>query len=268
MNFFNSYSYEQQDEFIANLFNHKKDGFFLDIACGHPILGNNTYTLDKNYGWNGLCVELGDPRYASHVNRDGSIEAYNWTDIRRAKFLQMDATSAELTEHLKQNVPSVVDYISLDVDAAGNNLALETLKRILDAGIKFKAMTFEHEIYLQNNIQAPSREILESRGYVRLFENVRLWGGTVINDEGAFSEDWWINPEYFESDILSIKQSGGYFFECAHAMKKYRNLSYVGIRHCSQAFPSEIDMFAEHGSHSMHGHTVRTPGWKAAPVDR
>jgi len=39
------YSLEQQDEFILNLFDHKRNGTFLDVSCWHPIGGSNTYYL-------------------------------------------------------------------------------------------------------------------------------------------------------------------------------------------------------------------------------
>jgi len=260
------YSYEQQDEFAVNIFNQKRNGFFLDIACGHPILGNNTYTLDKTFGWNGLCFELGDARLTNYVDSQQRIHSLEWDATRNGKFVQMDVTTPEFAEYLRTNIPAdlVVDYISLDVDAAGKNLALITLQRIVESGIKFKAMTLEHEIYLNNEIQGPSRDIMESMGYKRLFEDVRLWGGGILKDEGAFSEDWWIHPDYIDSTVLEIKKSGAYFFDCIKALKEYRGATYQGHHHCSQAFANEVDYFADSGSHSYGSHAIRTPGWKSA----
>lgn len=260
-----SYSYEQQDEFIFTLFDYKTSGYFIDVACGHPILGNNTYALDKNFGWSGLCFEIGDVRFSQYVSGQ-NMETYNisWEKERKANLLLMDATSKGLTDYLRDHCPKTVDYISLDVDAAGVNLALDVLHRILDADVRFKAMTFEHEIYLNQRVQEPSRRLLESLGYKRLFGNVRLWGGGVHNDQGCFSEDWWIDPNFFEPELLSIADDGLYFFDCVDRLKEYKKITQHVQHHCCQAYISEVDMFATEGSHSYHSHAIRTPGWKSA----
>ncbi len=267
MNKIDFYSYEQQDEFIVNLFKQKKDGFFIDVACGHPMLGNNTFTLDSSFNWKGFCFELSDVSVSQFVKgEDGQTYTVGWKDIRNNPFVSMDATSQSFTNFLMSNIPegTVVDYISLDVDAAGTNLALPSLRRILDAGVKFKAMTFEHEIYLNGHTQPASVELLEGLGYRRLFRNVRLWGGRVQDDIGKFSEDWWINPEYFDEDIFKISMSEQYFFECVKALKEYVGADYQGHHHCCQAYATEVDRFATHGAHGYHTHAIRSPGWKSA----
>lgn len=249
-----SYSYEQQDEFIFTLFNYKTSGYFIDVACGHPILGNNTYALDKNFNWDGLCFEIGDVRFSQYFSgKDLQTHNISWDHNRKSKLVLMDATKHHFTEYLKNNCPNTVDYISLDVDAAGINLAYETLNRILDAGIRFKAMTFEHEVYLNQTVQAPSRQLLEGLGYKRLFGNVRLWGGGVHNDRGCFSEDWWIDPTCFEVDLMSIASEELYFFECVDRLRNYKKITNHVHHHCCQAYKNDVDMFAIEGSHSYHG---------------
>ena len=41
------YSQACQDKFIVNVLKGKRDGFFLEIGGGDPIITNNTYTLEK-----------------------------------------------------------------------------------------------------------------------------------------------------------------------------------------------------------------------------
>ena len=260
-----SYSYEQQDEFIFTLFDYKTSGNFIDVACGHPILGNNTYALDKHFGWDGLCFEIGDVQFSQYFSgKDLKTHNVVWDQERRAKLELTDATSKKFEEYLKAHSSKIVDYISLDVDAAGVNLALDVLNRIIDSGIRFKAMTFEHEIYLNQRVQAPSRQLLESLGYQRLFGNVRLWGGGVHNDANCYSEDWWIDPAYFEPDLLSIADEGLYFFDCVRKLRNYKNAGQTVSHHCCQAYVNEVDMFAIEGSHSYQSHAIRTPGWRSA----
>jgi len=267
MKVYNFYSYEQQDEFIINLFDQKTNGFFIDIACGNPLLGNNSYALDSQFAWTGLCFESGDVSTAHFVSgQDQEIQTVKFSDVRNAELIQIDVTTAEFSELLRQRIPAtqIVDYISVDVDSGGRNFALDALQKIVDAGVRFKAMTFEHEIYLNDTIQQSSRELLESLGYRRLFSNIRLWGGGVIDDVGKFSEDWWIDPTYFDKDILDIAKSDDYFFNCVKALKEYRGADYKALHHCCSAFANELDMFDIYDSHSYNGHVIRTPGWKSA----
>ena len=52
-----SYSYGGIDSLILNIFKDQKNGFYLDIGCGHPIKNNNTYLLHKK-GWLGTNIDL------------------------------------------------------------------------------------------------------------------------------------------------------------------------------------------------------------------
>ena len=52
------YSQFGQDKFIIeNIFKMKKNGFFIEAGAGDGINISNTYVLEKQYNWNGLCVE-------------------------------------------------------------------------------------------------------------------------------------------------------------------------------------------------------------------
>lgn len=229
------HSHEQQDEFIFNLFKQQKDGFFLDISCGHPLIGSNSYALEKFCGWKGFGFDIGD------------VEAdLQWSQHRSNPFIRMDATSADLTDFLISNVPvgTVVDYISLDVDAAGTNLALQALKRVLNSKIRFKAMTFEHECHIHGqSIRDEASQLLEAQGYVRLFEDVRLWGAGIVDDSGATFEDWWIDPAYFDPQITSIADTGSYYWEAVEALKQFFNNQYTARHRCCRAWPEEYDLF-------------------------
>ena len=233
------HSHEQQDEFIFNLFKDQKEGFFLDISCGHPLIGSNSYALEKYCGWKGFGFDIGD------------VEAdLQWSQHRTNPFIKMDATSANLTDFLISNIPvgKVVDYISLDVDAAGTNLALQSLKRVLDSKIRFKAMTFEHECHIHGpDIRDEASALLETQGYIRLFEDVRLWGGGIVDDAGATFEDWWIDPQYFDSNITTITDTGPYYWEAVAELKKFQKNEYTAKHRCCRAWPDEYDLFWNDG---------------------
>lgn len=46
-----------QDEMVEKLTDKKNNGFYIDLAANHYKLISNTYLLDVNYNWKGLCME-------------------------------------------------------------------------------------------------------------------------------------------------------------------------------------------------------------------
>jgi len=55
----NSYAMDGEDTAILNYFKDKKNGFYVDVGCYHPIHRNNTYLLHKQ-GWNGVNVDTSE----------------------------------------------------------------------------------------------------------------------------------------------------------------------------------------------------------------
>ena len=54
-----SYSTFGEDIFLQKFFKRQKKGFYIDIGCYHPLLGNNTYLLYKK-GWHGLNFDVSE----------------------------------------------------------------------------------------------------------------------------------------------------------------------------------------------------------------
>lgn len=53
-----SISQSMQDYWIINeVFPGKRNGFFLDIGSTDGVTINNTYILEKRFGWDGICIE-------------------------------------------------------------------------------------------------------------------------------------------------------------------------------------------------------------------
>jgi len=233
------YSLEQQDEFVLNIFDQKTNGTFLDISCWHPIGGSNTYTLEKQFGWKGIGFDLMD-----------SNVTFSWNEHRTSPFVQMDVGTEQFAQYLKNNVPQdqIIDYISLDVD---DEITLHALNHIVAAGVKFKSVTFEHEYYKREGLyRDPSRKILEDLGFVRLFSDVKCLSVNHINrmyktnDTESF-EDWWIHPDYFDQNLLSIQTSDLYYDQCIDVLKKFKNVDYQSKHHCCRAFPEEFSFYLQ-----------------------
>jgi hypothetical protein len=225
------YSLEQQDEFIVNVFNQKQDGYYLEIGCQRPKLASNTYTLEKTFNWKGWSFDIVD-----------SEAAHSWSSIRSNPFVRLDASSIELFDYLQSNIPTdiVFDYVSIDIDGPGTMAALE---HIINAGIKFKAVTFEHEGQrFIDTLKDPSTTKLTELGLVPLFNDVKCLGRP--EHDLAF-EDWWIHPDYFNPSVLNAKSSNLYHSECIDLLKEVTGNTYVAQHNCCNAYPEERSSFIE-----------------------
>ena len=62
-----NYSQAFQDLFTLTMLNGKKNGTYIEIGGSDPINMNNTYLLEKSFGWKGLSFEL-DSEIAKYYN--------------------------------------------------------------------------------------------------------------------------------------------------------------------------------------------------------
>ncbi len=64
----NSKSQSGQDLLVVALTKGKKNGKWLEIGAGHPIVGNNTWLLEKYFGWHGDSIDIHDPTLSVKQN--------------------------------------------------------------------------------------------------------------------------------------------------------------------------------------------------------
>ena len=87
-----------QDYFVLHHLNFKKSGFFIEICVSDGINKNSTYTLEKNYKWDGLCI-------------NNQFDTYNiYLKTRKCKLLRSNCSFSSLD---KTNIPKTIDYLSL-----------------------------------------------------------------------------------------------------------------------------------------------------------
>ena len=53
------YADNGEDIIIQGLFNHKKDGYYIDVGCYHPIRASLTHLLYKK-GWKGVNIDISE----------------------------------------------------------------------------------------------------------------------------------------------------------------------------------------------------------------
>uniref|UniRef100_A0A6C0DYM0 Methyltransferase FkbM domain-containing protein n=1 Tax=viral metagenome TaxID=1070528 RepID=A0A6C0DYM0_9ZZZZ len=180
----------EQDKFVLNVLNNKKNGYFLEIGSNHPININNSYLLEIGYDWKGIMIEYDNnflPLYKQF--RPNSIHVIN------------DARAVDYKKLFEQNnFPTSLDYLQIDLEAI-NGSTIQTLQK-LDNEIfdtyKFATVTFEHDIYHTNfaNTRLESRKIFKKRGYICVFED--------INNRGVNPyEDWYVHPDLVNMDYVN-----------------------------------------------------------------
>lgn len=190
-----TYSQVEQDLFVLDFLNYKTEGFFLDIGAHNGISLSNTYLLEKEYNWNGLCVELNKELFKilnkkrTCFKSDLVITNYNGKcDFNENDFLghinnnngNYNCTTIE--KLLKDNsCLKIIDYFSLDVEGH----EYEILNTFLYDEYEFKVLTVEHNKYVHGEeLKNKIYNLLNSKGYTRIKEDVLV--------SNLLFEDWYI----------------------------------------------------------------------------
>lgn len=181
-----SYSQAGQDLFVY-YFNNGKIGKFLDLGCSLPKKINNTYLLELN-GWDGVSLDIQD------FNEQ-------WKE-RNSLFIQTDCLNIDYNQLLNNHYSDkVIDYLTLDMEGCGDRFKL--LQKVFESDYTFKIITIEHDAYLGvdfiNNEKIPQRDFLKSKGYKLVCSDI-----SHTKDPDLFFEDWWVNPTYFNENIISL----------------------------------------------------------------
>jgi FkbM family methyltransferase len=134
----------RNDLFVIDTLGRKRGGFFVEAGALDGVYASNTFLLEEDYGWSGICAEP-DPQLFEQLRRnrrcvcedaclyDVSTEvtfiagARGWGGVvdHLAKFKQprwgagqpmkmRTVTLASLLE--KHQAPAVIDYLSLDTE--------------------------------------------------------------------------------------------------------------------------------------------------------
>jgi hypothetical protein len=187
--FSHSYSQAGQDLFVAYMLELKRNGTWLELGCGHPKHGNNTYLLEHELDWFGVSIDLSD-----HSNND-----ITWRDRPNAKFIQCDAGLFDYT-----TLNDYYDYLQVDVDTATNGY--NVLKRVIHTQ-DFAVITFEHDIWIgAENLpaQTNSRELLAEYGYELVVNNVVCPPNEGRGTHPLWFEDWYVNPKYISKKCIDM----------------------------------------------------------------
>ena len=186
-----SESQYQQDLWVLETLKYKRDGFFLDVGAAHYKKLSNTHYLEKEFGWDGICIEgngnffqtLIDNRSCTCINSYVSTNT-NPTFINKSKTTPgddkdfgfgdfIDDFNTGITPSMAKGriiprlimdilddcgTPSIIDYMSIDIEGAD----FPVMKTIDFDKYQFRTITIE------DNIPAYSQAIVDfltERGY-------------------------------------------------------------------------------------------------------
>ena len=187
----NSRSQCGQDVNVLNFYKQKENGFFVEIGAMDGIRLSNTYLLEMDYNWKGICVEPVPFNYEKLIkNRLNSFcsnkavysvsREYIEFDIsneldyhsgisshlgRHKQRVDKDKTTIKvetitLNDLLKEsNAPSYIDYLSIDTEGS----EYEILK-VVDFNY-FKFGIIDIEVNGEEPKRSLIRELLTSSGY-------------------------------------------------------------------------------------------------------
>ena len=147
-----------------------------------------------------------DPRFLSSYKLHRPKSTHIIADATKIDYRSF---SASLPEH--------IDYLQIDLEVE-NASTIETLRKVRDELMDthtFATVTFEHDIYRGNfyNTRAESRHIFDSKGYVRVFSDVK-------NTNCAF-EDWYVHPELVDMSYINTIQTDS-SLEYTELIKSFR----------------------------------------------
>lgn len=173
---------KEQDKWVAQqIFNFKKDGYFIDLAATDGITDNNTYFLENRLDWKGICIEPNQKYFKKLMQNRKSIklnEVISYIDGEEVDFIfnkgiggiigdQYDNNFEKRKDLINKNTnlikkvktktletilienksPKIIDYLSLDVEGAEFDV--------------FKNFNFNNFKILSLTIERPSKQLNE-----------------------------------------------------------------------------------------------------------
>lgn len=193
----------RQDIFALQHLDFKEDGFFVEFGATDGVSLNNSYMLEKEFGWTGLLAEP-DSRWQNDLSANRSstldfrciaprsgemvefIEAPRGEHSAIADFVSTrrkirgtshQVETVSLADFLSEHgAPNVIDYVSIDTEGSEFSI-LEPFDFNKWA---FRVCSIEHN-------WAPQRDqihaLLTSHGYTRVHELVSRF------------DDWYVHPD-------------------------------------------------------------------------
>jgi FkbM family methyltransferase len=186
MNYYSASNTCQDRWVVEAVFRGRRNGYFVDIGATNGIGANNTYALESQLGWTGICIEPNSDRFAElRKNRRCVCEDLCvYSRATTVKFTEPGAFPGYggITEHLvphkkaywsvdarevdkqtatlqdlltRHGAPKRIEYLSLDVEGSEYEI--------------LKGFPFDEYTFLAISVEGRScDDLLENQGYERV----------------------------------------------------------------------------------------------------
>lgn len=224
------FSQHGQDVAVAKFLNFKRDGFFVDLAANDAVWASNTFSLEQNFGWKGICIEA-NPVYwyrlsfrnchvvggivggqnnvevevnlgEAHEGPVGGIVGKDFDNKhgKRGKPPEKRYTVALGSIFEMWNAPKVIDYLSLDVEGAETYI----MREFPFEKYQFKTMTVERP-------KDELKDLFTKHGYKHVLDFKRgdtLWAHESVYDQGKPLVD--VDPQDIHKHTILSGQIPGF----------------------------------------------------------
>lgn len=122
---------EYLDNKLDKLFEHKENGFFIELGANNGLLQSNTAFLEKNRGWTGILIEPNSKNFElCKINRPNSI-CYNYACVSEDFNDEFIYGDFELPENEQISLMSSINGSRLN-NRTLSKVSATTLTKILD----------------------------------------------------------------------------------------------------------------------------------------
>jgi len=181
------YSQYQQDQFVANYFQNKRGGFFVDVGAYDGVQGSNTLYLEKELAWKGLAVEA-NPIVFKKLKKNRACKCLQLAISDQEKEAQLRLFSGwceQLSSLHGKTEPSHESRIQKELVRTGSQQAVisvrtKRLKTVLEVNRVFEVD------YLSIDIEGGEAAVIRSLLADKRFQ-VQLISVESNNPEKAFS---------------------------------------------------------------------------------
>jgi len=187
---------------VASMLGCQRDGFFLDLAANDASVLSNTLMMERDLGWNGICVEANvdylyglshrrceviNAAVGSPTNQEvaftlrgvlGGVVGPNF-DNQEANTSQKFRLVSLMNILERLSAPKQIDYFSLDVEGAESLI----MKDFDWERYRFRIITVERP-------KKDLKELLEKAGY------------KYVRTNSDFDDETWIDGRLSVSEVL------------------------------------------------------------------
>lgn len=190
-----------QDLWVLKKTQYKREGFFVEFGATDGVLLSNTYLLEKEFGWKGICAEP-NPKFFTELEKNRACIVSNacisGCSGKKVEFILADeyggfSEYSDLDQHAEKrnsyerigeitelntvslndfletnNAPVNIDYLSIDTEGS----EFEILEAFSFDKWNVSAITVEHNF---NKNRERIFELLQEQGYQRVEAEFDDW---------------------------------------------------------------------------------------------